>query len=369
MLIGELEDKVVHLKEKVDELAPSHPEKGTWNWNSPKQAKEAFSLAGLKIPDLKRETLCKHDHPLVEAVTEYRDTQSLISRVRTWAEGRYRDGRIYPQWKPAGAATGRASCTTPNVQSLPKGGSFRGCIRPEAGRVLVKADLSQIELRVLAAITEDENMLEVFHSGGDIHLNTARALAGRDVHKGDLERQKAKAVNFGLSFGMGAKRFKAMAERDYGVKMSLSEAKEAKHKLLDVYPRIGHWHAREGQECERRNFVTHTLMGRRRVVEPDRRGMPSFTERLNAPVQGTAADILKLALARLWESRAEHPGAVPILSVHDEIVIECDAEAAQETVCWLGDTLCGAVEDMLGCPELAGYDVVQTSVVPSWGEA
>ena len=93
------------------------------------------------------------------------------------------------------------------MQSLPKGGGFRGCIRPVAGRVLIKADLSQIELRVLAAITEDESMLEVFRNGGDIHLNTARALAGRDVHKGDPERQKAKAVNFGLSFGIGAKRF------------------------------------------------------------------------------------------------------------------------------------------------------------------
>ena len=90
---------------------------------------------------------------------------------------------------------------------MPKGGGFRGCIRPVAGRVLIKADLSQIALRVLAAITEDESMLEVFRNGGDIHLNTAGALAGRDVHKGDPERQKAKAVNFGLSFGIGAKRF------------------------------------------------------------------------------------------------------------------------------------------------------------------
>ena len=366
--IGELEDKVVYLKEKVDELAPCHPEKETWNWNSPKQAKEAFSLTGLKVPDLKRETLLKHNHPLIKAVAEYRDTQSLLSRVRTWAEGRYRDGRVYPQWKPAGAATGRASCTTPNVQSLPKEGGFRGCIRPAEGRVLIKADLSQIELRVLAAITEDENMLEVFRNGGDIHLNTARALAGRDVQKGDPERQKAKAVNFGLSFGMGAKRFKNMAERDYGVKMSLAEAKEAKRKLLDAYPRIGDWHTREGQECERGNFVTETLMGRRRVVEPDYWGKPSFTERLNAPVQGTAADILKFALARLWESREEHPGAIPILSVHDEIVIECDVDVAQETVRWLADTLRSAVEDVLGLPELAGHNVVETSVVGSWGE-
>jgi hypothetical protein len=160
-----------------------------------------------------------------------------------------------------------------------------------------------------------------------------------------------------------------VAQRDYGVEMSLGEAKEAKRKLLDTYPKIGDWHVREGRECERGNFVTETLMGRHRVVEPDHRGKPSFTERLNAPVQGTAADILKLALARLWESREEYPEAVPILSVHDEVVIECDAEAAQETVCWLGDTLRGAVEDVLGCPELAGYDVVETAVVSSWGEA
>jgi DNA polymerase I-like protein with 3'-5' exonuclease and polymerase domains len=215
-LINELKDKVESLKERADELAPPHPEEGTWNWNSPLQAKEAFSVFGLMVPDLQRETLSKYKHPLVEAVAEYRDTQSLLSRVHTWAAGRYRDGRVYPQWNPARAATGRASCTTPNVQSLPKGGGFRGCVRPQEGRVLVKADLSQIELRVLAAITEDENMLEVFGRGGDLHLNTAEVLAGRKVKKGDLERQKAKAVNFGLSSGMGAKRFKEMAERDYG---------------------------------------------------------------------------------------------------------------------------------------------------------
>ena len=118
--------------------------------------------------------------------------------------------------------------------------------------MLVKADLSQIELRVLAAITEDENMLEVFRRGGDLHLNTAEALAGRKVNKGDPERQKAKAVNFGLSFGMGAKRFRDMAERDYGVRMTLSEAREAKQKLLAAYPAIGTLaHARERAERKR----------------------------------------------------------------------------------------------------------------------
>jgi DNA polymerase I len=234
-------------------------------------------------------------------------------------------------------------------------------------RVLVRADLNQIELRVLATITEDENMLEVFRSGGDLHINTAEAITGRKVKKGDPERQRAKAVNFGLSFGMGAKRFLEAARNDYGVEMTLEEAREAKRKLLEAYPDIGLWHQREAAESERGNFETYTLMGRRRVVEPDYEGKPTFTERLNAPVQGTAADILKLAMARLWEAREEHLNAFVVLTVHDEVVVECDEQKAPEIARWLGDTLRKAVADVLGYEELAGDDAVETTVVGAWG--
>jgi DNA polymerase-1 len=234
-------------------------------------------------------------------------------------------------------------------------------------RILVKADLNQMELRVLAAITEDENMLEVFRSGGDLHINTAEAITGHKVEKGDPERQRAKAVNFGLSFGMGAKRFLEAAKNDYGVEMTLSEAKEAKRKLLEAYPAVGWWHQREAEECDKGNFETYTLMGRRRVVEPDYQGKPKFTERLNAPVQGTAADILKLAMARLWEDRDKYPGALLILTVHDEVVIECDAGVGPEVAGWLTDTLRGAVADVLGYEELAGEDAVETTVLQDWG--
>jgi DNA polymerase I len=103
-------------------------------------------------------------------------------------------------------------------------------------------------------------------------------------------------------------------------------------------------------------------------VAPDHEWKPAFTERLNAPVQGTAADILKLALARLWEGRSEHPGTFPILTVHDEIVIECDEKAAQDTARWLSGILRDAVADVLVHPELASEDVVEISVCNSWGE-
>ncbi len=366
-LVADLEGRVRSLKEAADNAAPPHPEGTTWNWNSPQQAMTALSVVGIKLSDVRRETLAKHDHELVKAVAGYRDTQSLLSRVRKWAAGRRKDGRVYPRWNPAGAATGRASCTDPNVQSLPKG-EFRGCVRPEEGRVLVKADLNQIELRVLAAITGDEGILGVFRDGGDLHVNTAKAVAGREVKKGDPERQRAKAINFGLSFGMGAKKFKETAARDYGVEMTLSEAREAKRKLLAAYPAMGRWHEREAAECEAGNFVTHTLLGRRRVVEPGRDGAPSFTERLNAPVQGTAADILKLALAKLWACRDRFfPGALPVLTVHDEVVIECDRDTAEEIAERLSLYLRDAVANVLGRPELAGEDAVETTILDSWG--
>jgi DNA polymerase-1 len=211
-------------------------------------------------------------------------------------------------------------------------------------------------------------MLEIFRRGGDMNINTAEAIIGRKVEKGDPERHRAKAVNFGLSFGMGAKKFLEKAKNDYGVVMSLKEAKEAKRKLLDTYPGIDRWHRRASRECDKGNFETRTLLGRRRVVEPDYKGKPKFTERLNAPVQGTAADILKTAMANLGESREEHPNALPILTVHDEIVIECDKAEAEVVGRWLSSNIKDAISSVLGYPELAGEEAVEPVIIPSWGD-
>ena len=367
-IVREQEEKVLKLKDKADKAAPPPPEGLQWNWYSPKQAKQAFSLAGLEIPNLQRQTLSAYEDPFVRAVSEYRDAKSELSQARTWYEGRYSNGRVHPHWRPCGAATGRASCTDPNVQSLTTAGEYRSCVRPKDGRVLVKADVNQMELRVLAAVTGDETMLDVFRRGGDVNINTAEAITGRKVEKDDPERQRAKAVNFGLSYGMGAKRFLEMAKNDYGVVMSLQEAKEAKRKLLDTYPGIGHWHRRQARECERGNVEARTLLGRLRVVEPDHEGKPKFTERLNAPVQGTGADILKTAMAKLWEGREEYPDALPILIVHDEIVVECEAAQAEGVDAWLSTAIRDALSGVLGYPELAGEEAVETTVIDAWGD-
>lgn len=233
---------------------------------------------------------------------------------------------------------------------------------------MVTADINQMELRVLAAVTEDETMIGVFRVGGDLNINTAEAITGRKVDKSDPERERAKAMNFGLSYRMGPKSLRECARTRYGVTMTLEEAKEVKRKLLDAYPGIGRWHRRESGECGRGNFEARTLLGRRRVVEPGYDGSPKYTERLNAPVQGTAADILKLAMSRLWESREEHPNTLPILTVHDEIVVECDKAEAEQVDAWLSSTLRSAIADVLGYPELAGEDAVETTISEAWGD-
>jgi DNA polymerase I-like protein with 3'-5' exonuclease and polymerase domains len=120
---------VLRLKERADLLAPPHPDGETWNWFSPK-ALQAFKRAHINVPNLQRETLRRYDDPFVRAVSEYRDARNDLSRTRTWYEGRYKDGRVYSQWNPGGAVTGRASCTSPNIRSLTKEGDYRNCIRP-----------------------------------------------------------------------------------------------------------------------------------------------------------------------------------------------------------------------------------------------
>ncbi len=128
-LVSKIEAKIPDLKDRADALAPAHPEGKEWNWMGDKSLR-AFKLAGLNVPNLQRETLSRYGDPFVKAVSAYRDAQNELSRARNWYRDRYKDGRVYPQWNPNGTVTGRASCTSPNIQSLTKEGGYRKCIRP-----------------------------------------------------------------------------------------------------------------------------------------------------------------------------------------------------------------------------------------------
>src|SRR5215217_1484744 len=219
--------------------------------------------------------------------------ESLAVRQKALLEAVREDGRIHAGWRQIGTETGRMSCSKPALQQLPP--EVKRYVRAPEGRMLVKADYSQIELRVAAKISGEERMLEAYQNGEDLHLRTAERLAHAGV--GTVDRKLAKAVNFGLLYGQGAQGLKDYARREYEINITLEEAALYKKRFFETYPGLAAWHERERQRMKHGETQTRTLTGRRRTK------VTNFTEWVNAPVQGTGADGLKLALALLWERR------------------------------------------------------------------
>lgn len=329
-----------------------------WNWNSPQQVKRAFEAMGISLTKTDDDTLAKCDHPLATTLRRYRRVKKLLSAYGSDWLSRLVDGRIHPNWKQLEARTGRMACSDPNIQQLPKD-RYRAAIAPGDGRVLIKADYSQIELRVLAEVTRDPKLLEAYQEGLDLHRQTAREV----LEVGDVtceHRQLAKALNFGLAFGMGATAFAQYARSGYGVELTDAEARGHRARFLRTYAGVKRWQDRVTSATTKLAPETRTLSGRRRLVPPGE----GHTERLNTPIQGTAADGLKAALGLLWQRRQEMPEARVIIACHDEIVIEVPVEHAETAKNWLEASM---VEGMARYVRSVPV-VVETSVGSSWDQ-
>lgn len=296
------------------------------NWRSPQQVIRLFADLGAAVDSTRADVLSRLDHPLAKAITKL---NHINHRVGAWGSQKFWEcvegGRVYPEWHQIGADSGRMSCRNPNLQAIPRHG-YKDLIRPSEGMVLVDADYSQIELRLGAKIAREPRLIRLFQGGVDLHTETAR-LVTKKVEVTREERSHAKACNFGFLFGMGAARFRDYARNDYGVDLSEGQAQVFRERFFAAYPGLRAWHQRVGASRAR---DTRTLAGRRRFVR-----QTDFTARVNTPVQGSCADGLKQALALLWERRREQPGAVPVLAVHDQIVVETTPERAEEVKSWL----------------------------------
>jgi DNA polymerase-1 len=323
-LAGEAAVRTEALARELNAAGPNRQE-GAFNWNSPQQVKEALALLGHPLDSTDDDTLAGVAHPLAGLLRDYRRARKLVSTYGTnWYANALHGARVYAGWQQIGADSGRMACGKPNLQNLPRDLRYRRCFLAPAGRVLVKADYSQIELRIAAKVSGDRAMLDAYRSGLDLHtLTCQRVLGVSQVTK--EQRQLAKAVNFGLLYGMGVKGFRAYALARYGLSLTETEAGRYRDAFFAAYPGLRRWHCSLGKAP----IDTRTLAGRRR------QGVARYTEKLNTPVQGTGADGLKLALATLWERRAECPGSFPVLVVHDEIVVECDAGQADAVKVWL----------------------------------
>ena len=272
-------------------------------------------------------------HPIIQAVMDYRMLTKLQS---TYAEGLQKeiapDGRIHTTFQNTVTATGRLSSTEPNLQNIPVrtelGSEIRKMFVPRPGWVLVDADYSQIELRVLAHIADDRAMQEAFRSGEDFHrLTASRVFHVPPEDVTPLMRRQAKAVNFGIVYGIS----EFSLAQDIGV--SRREAKEYIERYLTQYPGVRDYMKKIVETARTQGYVS-TLFGRRRMIPEIRStnfNIRSGAERiaLNTPVQGTAADIMKLAMVRVFRAlETNRLRARLLLQVHDELIVECPPEEA-----------------------------------------
>ncbi len=318
-----------------------------FNLNSPKQLGVAL-FEELGLPAKKKtksgystnaEVLeeLKDKHPAVSLLLEYRQLAKLKS---TYADGLQTcvadDGRIHTTFNQTEARTGRISSLEPNLQNIPvrtsEGKRLRKFFIADNGKVLVDADYSQIELRVLASISGDENMQTAFKDGIDIHTATASQVFGMPIDMvTPVMRSRAKAVNFGIVYGIGA----FSLSKDIGV--TRKEADNYIKSYLASYPQVAKYMEDTINDAKLNGFVT-TYFGRRRYLPElsSSNGMlRAFGERVarNAPIQGTAADIIKLAMIKVFERlKTEVPSAHLILQVHDELIVECN-EGDADKVC------------------------------------
>jgi DNA polymerase-1 len=347
----------------LDRLAPKPDQPnlmgGGWNWDSPEQVKKVFAALGVELEKTDDAALAGCTHPLAAVVRRHRSASKRRSTYgKEWLKHVAADGRVYAEWRQTGTLTGRMSCGSPNLQQLPNDPRYRRCFTAPPGRVLVKADYSQVELRIACKIAGEQVMLDAYRKGLDLHTLTARRILGKnDISK--EERRVAKAVNFGLIYGMGVKTFRANARSEYGVELTQEQAAEYRRAFFEAYPGLNAWHRRTGREHERTVLQTRTLAGRLiHLTEKTR-----YTDRLNYPVQGTGADGIKLALSWLWERRGEVPGAFPVLVVHDELVVECDAGQAEAVSPWLKQAMLDAMTPLLDPVPVE----VEVSVGRTWG--
>jgi DNA polymerase-1 len=355
-LAREAQVEAGRLRESLDAAASLPPGfvLAAWNWDSPEQVQEALRLAGCPVADTRDATLASVEHPLAQLVRQYRRAQRRLQAFGPdWLEHVGDGGRVRAAWQAIGAATGRMSCASPNLQQLPRG-PHRRCVVAAPGRRFAIADYSQIELRIAARLTEDVALREVYQRGDDLHVRTAQQVLGT-AEVSSEQRQLAKALNFGLLYGMGALGLVEYARSQFGVTLTLEEARRHREAFFRSYPGLARWH--EQTRSSKASEVW--TLGRRRLLLP---AGTAYTLRLNAPVQGTAADGLKRALALLWQRRDEVPMAAPVLAVHDEIVVECPKGQAKRVAAWLHRAMLDAMAPLLAPIPV----VVEVRIAPQW---
>ena len=282
------------------------------------------------------------DHPVARLLAERQKIQKGVSAFLTpWlraTEGS-NDSRLYSTFRLAGTATGRLSSggaegsSGINLQQIPRDSRFKRLIQAREGYTLAELDYSQIELRVAAHLADEQAMLGIYRLGGDIHTATARAVTGKQF-LGKTDRTRAKAVNFGFLYGMGASSFRDYARDSYGVVLTDEEASEYRKRFFEKYPSLPLWHKRTKEKALRDGYI-ETLFGRRRYLDGLKYGRGSdkgaaLRQAVNTSVQSVASDMMILALGLIHRLIVCGPyDAKIVATVHDSVLLEIAEDGAE----------------------------------------
>jgi len=319
-----------------------------FNIDSHVQLTKALKRLGVPVPDSTRNWKLQplaEEYPVVKKLLEYRTVQkSLTSYGENILDPKSgyinpHTGRIHANFHQIGAPTGRFACTQPNIQQVPHATEYRRCFRAPDGRKLIIADYSQVELRILAHITGDQGFIDAFNSGADLHRVTAAQVFGVPLDEVTSDQRSfAKRLNFGVVYGIGAQRFSMMTG------LSLTESEDILRRYFATYRALDTW-LREAARRAVRERTARTLSNRlaRFTFDPADKQAASLAQRngKNMPIQGSSADILKRAL-RLLHDKLRDTSARIVNIVHDEIVVEADADNAEEIAQTVEDVMCAA---------------------------
>ena len=369
-----LSKRMLAAQQKATELAGR-----TFNLDSPKQL-QALLFDELKLPAVLKTPTGQPstNEEALEAIADQHELPRIILEYRGLAKLRstYTDklpemvnrdtGRVHTSYHQAGAATGRMSSSDPNLQNIPirteDGRRIRKAFIAPPGRKIVACDYSQIELRIMAHLSEDPGLVRAFESGADVHKATAAEVFGRKLEEvTGNERRAAKAINFGLMYGMSA----FGLARQLGI--GRGEAQDYIALYFNRYPGVRDFMERTRQQAREQGYV-ETVFGRRLYLDyinKGTQGQRAGAERaaINAPMQGTAADIIKRAMIAVDQWLADHGSrALMILQVHDELVFEAEQD-------FVDTLLQGVTARMSGAAQLSVPLVVDSGVGDNWDEA
>jgi DNA polymerase I-like protein with 3'-5' exonuclease and polymerase domains len=333
------------------------------NWKSHPQTLWALKSAGLDVASTSKEVLAEYEgNPLADALGALRKVGDVATRFR---QTKVQNGRAHAKWKQLEAATGRMACEKPPLQGIPQ--ALKRAFVAPAGHKLIVSDLSQIEIRVLAALSGDENLRQEFIAGEDIHRAVAANVLG--VPREDVtseQRKLAKSLVFGLLYGQGLKGFAQKAREVFQKNYTEAEVEEKFWKpFFEAYPGVARWRKNAIARFEHGRRDSYTKLGRRRL------NLENSRQALNTPIQGGAADVMKAIAVAVYERRLEVPGLEIVGLVHDEILATVPEEHADAAAALVHEVMKEVGEEAtnIGVDEDKRVPVeAGTKVCDSWAE-